>query len=58
MKHEPDLSRMSKTMLQSELNAYNLLIFLTPDQKEYMNRLEAEINKRIEDECINDTQEV
>ena len=57
MKHEPDLSQMSKTMLQSELNAYNLLIFLTTYQKEYMNRLEAEINKRIEDECINDTEE-
>jgi len=58
MKREPDLSQMSKTMLQSELNAFELLAFITPGDIEYCNKVQMELDRRIEDECINDTQEV
>jgi len=58
MKHEPDLSQMSKTMLQSEINALDQHTFLDTEELVYYRKLQTELNNRIEDECINDTQEV
>ena len=57
MKRESDSSQMSKTMLQSELNAFAQLPFMTQDDVDYCKKLQAELDKRIEAECINDTEE-
>jgi len=51
MKNELDISTMSKSMIQSELNALNYIDRMTLKDRHYRNKLKAELNKRIEDEC-------
>jgi len=52
-----NLSTLSRTVLQSELNSLKRIDKLDAQDIEYWDRLEAEINKRIELECQNDTEE-
>jgi len=56
-KYPNDLSTLSRTVLQSEFNVLKRLDKLDPEDIEYWNRLEAEINERIKLECQNDTEE-
>lgn len=56
-KYPNDLSTLSRTVLQSELNCLKRIDKLIADDIEYWDRLEAEINRRIELECQNDTEE-
>ena len=58
MKYTSDPTLMSEIMLQSELNAFVQLPFMTQDDVDYCKKLQAELDKRIEAECINDTEEV
>jgi hypothetical protein len=53
-KHLEDLSAVSRTVLVSELNALKKYSSLNAADIEYWDRLQAEINIRIENECIND----
>ena len=55
-KYPNDLSILSRTVLQSELNCLKRIDKLDAQDIEYWDRLEAEINKRIELECQNDTE--
>ena len=50
MKYTQDPIQMSKTMLQSELNALNYSNWTRQDM-EYRDRLMEEFNKRLEEEC-------
>jgi len=47
MKHKPDISKMSKNMLLSEINALNYSNW-TPEDYAYRDRLINEYNKWIE----------
>jgi len=51
MKNELDISTMSKSMLQSELNALNYIDRMTLRDRDYRSKLKSELAKRIEDEC-------
>lgn len=56
-KYPSDLSQFSRTVLQSELNCLRRIDKLTPEDIEYWDRLETEINERIKLECQNDTED-
>jgi len=56
-KYPNDLSTLSRTVLQSELNCLKRIDKLTAEDIEYWDRLAAEIDERIKLECQNDTEE-
>lgn len=47
---KPDITKMSKDMLLSELNALYYSLW-TPEDYAYRDKLVNEYNNRIEDEC-------
>lgn len=55
-KYPNDLSQLSRTVLQSELNALRFYDKLDAEDIEYFDRLVAEINNRILAEFQNDTE--
>jgi len=55
MSTRPDVSKMSKSTIMSELNALNYSNWTSEDMQ-YRDQLELEYHKRIEDECKNATE--